>query len=361
MNILNDNTIIPSYLGVQDVGISSGNDDMLTNYVLRYGEIRAVNYPGDDNNYTGNQIEYTVEVQHRDGGGISASTLYRGVTVNNLFGGIADRVEMTYRTDTQKSQDGIGNGSKVLVLCISGDQAKAVILGGVSTRAEKSKNEGHNLFFEFNGSQFTVNKDGEAQFLHRGATDADGNVKDELKDFSDSLVKFDKDGNITVKTPNGKQLFELNNKTGTAEIQAENKISVHTGGEVTLHSDQTFSIESQNDSIKMNAGQGVKVGLATDKWVKGTTYRMAEGTMNKTLAGSMSSAATILATSSATLITAAGMNAIPMVGGILALPGLMAVAGQLAALGGIFGAMSGAINGFEAGSETFLSQKNTTD
>lgn len=367
-----DGTIIPSYLGVASMGSNATSDAaLLTNYVLRYGEIKTRRLPTDPNSISKTQIEYDVEVVHREDLGANSIVLYRGVTVSNLFGGFADRLDYTFRVDTLDSKDGVGNGSKVLLLCVSGDQSKAVILGGVrdtKLQPQKSEDEGHNLFFEFNGAQFTVNNDGEVQFLHRGKTEVDGTVTDSLQEYTGSLVHFDKSGNIIISGPDGKQFFKLYNVnpddsslTGSIQVQADNKLIVNTNGTTELVSNDTFDIKSKNSSIKMNAQQGVLVGSATDKWIKGTTYRTAEGTLNKTLASSYQSAAAIAATASAGLITAAGMNAIPLVGGILALPGFTAVASQLAALGAIFGVMGGAINAFEGGAETYLSTKNYTD
>lgn len=369
---LADGTIIPSFLGVTDIGRSGGSDAaLLTNYVLRYGEVRGVVYPTSANSISKTQIEYEVEIVHRTGLGPSSTVLYRGVTISNLFGGFADRLEYTLRPDTSNSKDGIGTGSKVLLLCVSGDQSKAIILGGVrDQKLQKAKDklkQGHNLFFEFNGAQFTVNDEGETQFLHRGPTDAKGAIKDQYEDYSGSLVRFDKRGNIIVSGPGGEQFAKLvhqntddSSQDNSIQIQADKLLKVHVAGQTELSSDGNTFIESNNAGIQMNAPDGVSVGAATDSWVKGTTYRLAEGAMNQTLGTTMGSAASLFATASATLMTAAGLNAIPMVGGILAMPAFILLAGQLAGLGGMMGTMSGAINAMEANGDQYLS-KNKTD
>lgn len=367
---LSDGTIVPSYLGTSRMGDNGSSDAaLLANYVLRYGEVKAISYPGDSNHQHESQIEYIVEIVHREGLGPNSTVLYRGVTTSSLFGGFADRLDYTLRADANKSPDGIGVGSKVLVLCISGDQSKGIILGGIrDVKLHQTKDaKGHNLFFEFNGAQFTVNNEGEAQFLHRGPTNADGSVKDSYADYSDALVRFDKTGNITVSGPGGEQFIKLvkqNNQDhaqdGSVQMQADKLLKVHVAGQMELSSDGNTFIESNNAGIQMNAPDGVFVGSATDSWVKGTTYRLAEGAMNQTLSKSFTAAASLCATMSATLMAAAGLNAIPMVGGILAMPAFIALAGQLGGLGGLMGAMGGAIDAMESQGDKYLS-KNKTD
>lgn len=370
MTMLSDGTVIPSYLGVEQRGSNRGSDDILTNYTLRYGEVRSIVYPDNAASYSKKFVEYVVEVQHRDGGGVTASTLYRGVTVMNTLGGAADRTEMTLRPTANQGPDGVGEGSKVLLLCISGDQQKAVIIGGVQQNAGTS--QGHHYFFEFNGAQFTVNSEGEAQFLHKGPTDPDGSVQDQYADYTGSIVRFDKTGNISVQDPNGQYIKLTNVNTdnpdqdGTIEIQAENWLRLKSATSIEIISQASVYIQAtgQNGqgSVSIEARDGVDMGTpATDYLVKGDTYRQAEGIMNGTVSNTFQSAAALMATSTATLTAAAGLNAIPMVGGILALPGFLALAGQLAALGSMFGVMGAAVNAFEGGSAGYLSTKNRTD
>lgn len=368
---LADGTIIPSFLGVQGIGQSGGSDAaLLTNYVLRYGEVRGIVYPSSPNSLSKTQVEYDVEIVHRSGTGPSSTVLYRGVTVSNLFGGFADRFEYTLRPDKARSKDGIGNGAKVLLLCVSGDQSKAIILGGVrDQKLQKTKDkakDGHNLFFEFNGAQFSVNADGEATFLHRGPTRTDGTVDPDFEDFGGANVRFDKYGTIVISGPGGEQFVKFvghnpdnADDDNTIQMQADRKLQLHVAGQAEYSSTGNTFIES-DQAIQMNATDGVFVGAATDFWMKGSTYRLAEGAMNQVLGPGFNSAASIAATASASLIAAAGLNAIPMVGGILAMPVLIAVAGQLAGLSSVLGGMGAAVTAFEAQDQTFLS-KNKTD
>lgn len=370
---LADGTVIPSFLGVTGIGHSGGADAaLLTNYVLRYGEVRGIVYPTSSNSLSKTQIEYDVEIVHRSGLGPSSTVLYRGVTISNLFGGFADRLEYTLRPDTSNSKDGIGTGSKVLLLCVSGDQSKAIILGGVrDQKLQKNKDsakQGHNLFFEFNGAQFTVNDEGETQFLHKGPTGTNGKTKDQYEDYAGSLVRFDKRGNITVSGPGGEQFLKLVNQNtddssqdNSIQVQADKLLKVHVAGQAEYSSTGNTFIDSDDGGITLTAKDGVFVGTASDYWVKGTTYRLAEGSMNQTVATNLTSAASLTATASGTLMTAAGLNAIPMVGGILAMPAFIALAGQLAALGVLLGTMGGAINAFEAYGDKYLSDKNKAD
>jgi len=359
--------VIPSYLGIKNMGSSEGADDLLTNYALRYGEVRSIIYPDSEVSISNKEIEYEVEVQHRDGIGVSTSTIYRGVTVSNLFGGVADKLEMTFRADNKKSKDGFGNGSKVLLLCLSGDQSRAIILGGISSPTQKAtKDNGHHLTFEFNGARFLVNNEGEVRFQHRGPTDASGAVLEQYEDYSGGFVSFDKRGNITISQTGGEQYIKLTNRnpdlpdqTQTLEIQGNEKLQARAK-QIEITSTGNMFLESEGEAIQMTADRGVFVGAATDNWIKGTTYRLAESACNQTLSSQFQACAAILSTSSVTLTATAGLNAIPLVGGLLALPGFLALAAQLAALGGSMAAMGAAIQTMEGRAPEYLS-RNWTD
>jgi hypothetical protein len=369
MITLGDGTVIPSYLGIESRGEGHGSEDNLLNHVLRYGEVKDIVYPGDKRNHSGNQIEYEVEVKHRDGVGIETTTVYRGVTANNLFGGAADRVETTYRPASQSDKEtGNGNGSKVLLLCVSGDIQKPVIIGGLSNPSQKAtKAEGHHYTFEFNGAQFKVNSEGEVEFQHRGPTNADGSVKEQYEDYSGANVRVDKRGNITISGPGGEQFLTFTKqkenapeRNQTVELQGDKKLQARAE-QVEVTASNNLFLESENEAIQMNAQRGVFVGLATDQWVKGSTYRLAEGALNQTTSTAMSTAAGTMNSAAVSLGVAAGLNAIPSVGGLLAMPVLMAVAAQLAAVGTTLGTISAALTAMEQNAASYLSDKNWTD
>lgn len=98
--ILDDNTVVPSFQGLQPRGAARDTGN-LNNLALRMGEVKDIVYSDDTRSITKKFTEYTVEVQHRDNRAAGTTTLYRGCLVSNLFGGAADSFRYTLRKDDQ--------------------------------------------------------------------------------------------------------------------------------------------------------------------------------------------------------------------------------------------------------------------
>jgi len=370
--MLDDGTCIPSYLGISSRGSSAGSTDMLNDYVLRMGEVKKVIYPNDPLSYGKTTVEYEIEIQYRDGNGIYNTSSYRGCTVSTLFGGIADRFHATFRPDNGSSNNSVGVGSKVITLCLSGDQQKAIILGGVedptNSRVESSA-AGHNLFFEFNGLRFTVDKDGQATVMFRGATKYDGTLDSGANANAEGTsVTFTKDGSVTVATPNSAQFVKLDHTKKTIEIQADTAWNAIVNGKTSFQSQNDLSILVSSGKVSVGASDrvyinsaGVSVGAATDAWLLGTTYRRSESQMHSQMMSTLSALAAAITTAATSLTIATPLNAIPVVGGVLAAPGLGAAAAALTTAGPLFATLSGYIAAFEATGPTYLSLKNLTD
>ena len=334
---------------------------------MRLGEIKALIYPDNNLSYNKNTVEYEVEIQYRDGDGTYVSSLYRGVTVNTLFGGVADRFHATYRPGT----DDHSIGSKVLILCLAGDQRKAIIMGGIedpaSTRKEE-KGSGHNLFFEFNGVKFTIDKDGEPELTFRGATRADGTLSDAaIPEAEGTRVKVTRDGNLTVATPGDAQFIRLNHANKKIEVLADTAWEVTVNGElrfgvgkdITISGSQKMWI-GMSDTVNIESA-GVRVGAATDKWLLASTYRDSESQMHNQMAGVLNSIQAGLAGAGSTLAAAGAALAVPVTGPATAGPMLATAGTALISLGAQFAALSGFIKTHEAKAGTFLSKKNWND
>ena len=364
MTTLNDNTEVPSYLSVEQRGSEAGSDDLLNNYVMRVGEIRDIIYPTDNRSIGKLSIEYEVEVQHRDGSGVATSTIYRGVTASTLFGSLADRLDVTYRKDSSSNNTGVGDGSKVLLLCLSGDQSKAIIIGGFDDRGKQATNNGHHLFFEFNGAQLMVDKEGQIDLVFKGATKADGSLADGADTTAEgSKLSFTKDGSILLQTNNSNrsQFIKLDHTAKTLDFEVAEAWNVDVDGRTDLKTGGTFFIESTGDAVQINSDRGTFIGSASDQFMLGTTYRQAEGIMNGINSKALSAASILAQTAGTSLQTAAPMNAVPMVGGILAMPSLIAASAALLALGQMFNTMSQGIDQFEGNASKFLSTRNWND
>lgn len=378
-NLLSDGTCIPSYLGVQSRGGAPGSTAMLNEYVLRIGEVKRIIYPKQDLHYGSKSIEYEVEIQHRDGNGGATTATFRGATVSTMFGGLADRFNATLRPDASKSGDGqqsnnetLGIGSKVLLLCPNGDQQKAIILGGIedqrSTRVDKSE-DGHHLFFEFNGIRFTIDKEGQGTLTFRGATKYDGTLTDEaVAEAEGTNLNFDKEGNVKVATKDDAQFIKINHKDKKIEILADKEWSVTVNDKMTVQVQNDINVSTSAGKMSLGAAgnvninsAGVLVGGATDAWVKGTTYRNAESQLHSQMVSTFSALSTALTTASVSLTTAVPLNAIPVIGGTLAAAPLAAAAVALQTTGPLMASLAGYLATFEAQGLTYLSLKNKTD
>lgn len=356
---MSDGTVIPSYLKAEDRAVDPHLYRNVNSLGFRVGEVKNVIYPGGTGN-SSNFVKYTVEVAYKDGTSPYSSTLYHNCIVSSLFGGFADRFTYTLRSDTNQNKNNnnsnVGVGSKVLLLCVNGNTNNAVILGGLpdikAGDIKESKEQGHNLFFEFNGCQFTVNNDGEVQLQFRGATKVDGKLTDTAVPGAEgTFVKVTKDGNLQISTPDENQFLTFNHKDKKIEILAQKEWNLTVKGSALIQTDEHVTIKST----------GVLVGDATDAWVKGTTYRTAEGISNKILSTQFKALSALMSTAGASILTAAPLNAIPIVGGILALPAFLSAGTTITSMGPMMTAMGAAIDTLEGGSTGYLSKKNFTD
>jgi phage gp45-like len=374
-NVLSDGTVIPSFLGTRSRGAHSGSTDMLNDYTLRLGEIKKIIYPNDPLSYGKKTVEYDIEVQYRENNGTYVTSYYRGATVSTVFGGVGDRFHATFREDASpaSSTSNVGTGSKVLCLCLAGDQQKAIILGGIedpnSTRVEDKK-DGHNLAFEFNGVKATINKDGEFQIRFAGPTDDKGVLLSTAKAAdSGALLKFTKDGSVIIATEDGndhKIVLDHQNK----------EISLTTTGDWKGTVDGTFDVKAK-DGFKFNSSKGgygigvkdtveiqsagVMVGQATDAWIKGTTYRQAESLMNKQVSSAFTMMATLCGVAGVALMAASVAIVPPIVGGAAAAVPLQAAAQALNQLALQFTQVGALLTSFESSASTYISTLNFGD
>jgi hypothetical protein len=338
-------------------------NENLNSVALRIGEVKTIIYPSDKLSISKNYVEYTVEVSQKNDGSALSSTLYHGCLAGQLFGGFADQLHYTLRQSqkqtTNKTDDSLGVGSKVLLLCINGVKSDAIIISGIpdglfldKDKAKHSSDKGHNLFFEFNGCQFAINKDGEMELKFRGATKHNGELTDgAVKEAEGSTISINKQGNIKVSTPDSNQFVNIDHQNKKIEIQAQTEWNCDIKGTVNIRADNNVFIKSS----------GVHVGGATDAWMLGTTYRNAETTQNTTLSSSLVSLASLSASAGVALTTASPLNAIPIVGGVAAASFFATAGAALTAAAPQFTAMSTAINLFEGKTATYLSKKNLTD
>jgi phage baseplate assembly protein gpV len=348
--------VIPSYLSTEDISEIDG-PSLFGNSYLRIGEVKEIIYPDDPRSLSKRIIEYNIRVQHQGDSGPATPTMYNNCALSNLFGGVADKFRYTLRqaTSLPQTDTGLGIGSKVLLLCINGDQTKSIILSGIreptSTERDDSS-DGHNLFFEFNGLKFQINDDGEATLVFRGKTNADGTLADSADvDAEGTSVNFNKDGNLEAATPDLQQFVRLNHKDKKIEVLADTEWNVEVNGKLVFKAGSEIQINGGSTATLAVPGNvsvssaGVKVGAATDAWVKGTTYRNAESLMNTQMASVFKSLS----------------ESLQKAGEQLALGNSPGAGALLVASGPMLATLANLIQQFEDMSSSYLSTKNSTD
>lgn len=368
--ILDDNSVIPSYLGIRDQGFDMDPGNM-TNLALRPGEVREIIYPDDKRSVTGRFTEYMVEVQESDGNGPGTSTRYANCIVSNLFGSFADILTFTLRADKVGDQEtGIGTGSKVLVLCVNGKTTQGVIIGGsrdtgTETQRVDKKDDGHNLKFAFNGIHVGINKDGELRVEYYGATDANGDLLSSAdSNASGSSLVFSKDGSVKVFTAAGDQFIHLDHKNKKIDIHANKEWNVTSDDTIDLTATGQMTLTAKTCSIDMDdrafiRTAGLYVGTASDATLLGETFRRNQGQMHTTMSSTLDSLGGLISTAATNLQVAATLLKIPVAGPALSSVPLQLAATALNGAGPMFNALSAAIKTFEAGN--YLSTKNKSD
>jgi hypothetical protein len=372
---LDDGTIVPSFMEVRERG-HEPTTQHFNNHCLRQGEIKKINYPKDKQRY----ITYDVSVQHADGNSPGATSRYVGCMVANLFGGKADSLKYTLRADDKKNtgQDTLGNGSKVLLLCINGNQNGALIIGGVRDgkidTANDKESDGHHLDFVFNGVSANINKDGEFKLQFLGRTKFDGKIDIEngaKEEASPTTLEITKDGSIEIYTKDRKQFFKFDHENKKATFQADESWNIQINGDwisnVEKKVDWTFGDTctiaiAKDTSINVSGGKlnlgasgdciikstGVKIGSAGEAFPMFSKYRQAESSLHQTLL-------TQFTQISLALIAMGPALAIPMGAG-----GAAAAAQCVLASTAIIQCVT-ALTQFEAKATTYLSTKNKND
>jgi len=245
--------VVPSFYGVQEIGLPENNGTLPNgNLRLRYGEVKREILPNDKDSFSGLYREYEVLVEHYEGG-LATHRMYHNCMVVNSLGGEGDKTSHSLRVSNQKGYE-LGNGSKVLLLCIEGNDARAVIIGGL--QQAKDNSTGIHAEWEFNGVNMQVYDDGSWAIINKGKTDNTGKRHtDADSDGAGTTVKVLANGDFVVSTGNGKNTLSINHKDGGLTIETTDDVTIKTTN-AKVQATQT-SVDST--SISLNGSQ-VSVG-----------------------------------------------------------------------------------------------------
>jgi len=358
--------VTPSYLESRFMGGTSRSPMQDETFQLLMGEVKEIIPASSPKSLSRKYLEYNVEVQYREAGGPTSLVTFSNCLLINSLAGVADKNHFTLRSDKRAPDVDQTNttGAKVLLLCIQGNAGQAFIIGGVREDAGGDKAD-HHYFFEFNGAQATINKDGELQIRYRGATKVDGKLADSANaDAEGSTVIFNKDGGIKLYTKDEKQFIFLNHKDKKLEILADEewnvkvnkKLIFEAGDDISVTGKKACSIEIKDNITVLSSG--VLVGAATDYWLLANAYRAGETAMMQKLSGLLKTIQSQMQTAGASLAAAAGANSSS--GSSAVTPFNMAAA-ALNACGPLFAQMADAVDTFESGADSYLSKKNKND
>jgi hypothetical protein len=326
--------IIPSFLSLKSTP-QYDDGGAFDNWALRFGEVQKIIYPDEEASRSKKFVEYNVFVQHRQAN-TGTGTIYYNCMLNNAFGGIADRCQYMLRAPDKPSvateKNGLGLGSKVLILCLNGEQNNAYIVGGKRDPDhnddfdKKAKDLGHFYYWTFNGITMYVDKDGQFLLEYGGKREIDGKRSDDVDEGNTkTALKLLKDGNASLADKDAKTGLYID----------------HGNGEFLISRDKKF-----------------KLGDATDKMLLGESFRQNHKQMHgklkqmfSTLKDLLQQAGTQLNT---TVSTAPGAP----------IPTVQAAGALLISASQVAGQISQAIDSFETAGEnknSYLSDKNFSD
>lgn len=333
--ILPDGNTGPGFLRVMD-DPPPLRRQYTTDFALRVGTIVRQYAPTDDQNITRATWEYDVEAVITDGVGQPTLITYPHCIMASMFGSVGDyfayapRISEKQQTaDDKPDFEGRLQGALVCLLAPNGNSAQAAVIIGAAQHpgAPAAAPEFQNplLRFEYNGLFVEINSDGDLGVIRKGATKIDGKPVKDNDDGKNAEIRLNKEGAVTLKTGDGKQRLHLD----------------LASGKVVVDADQGVDINVTQGKLKTACAQGVELGGAAEKLIKGTTYQTAE----KAFLSQLGTAVNQLLGGFGTMAGATD-------------PAVIAAAPQLAAAAG---AMTAAIETFKLQLENVLSVKNTTE
>lgn len=251
MSTLENGAVLPHGLLSDNAGaMMEGFNKSYKNFPLRVGVVTASYPTSDSRNRSKLTTEYDVIVIEQNAD-VGATTIqYRNCMSAEGLGSIADYFEKALRFQKKKTTKGDStntkgqNGAIVLLLCLDGMSDKGIIVGALTHPDRKTnlKDQGPLLTGEYNGVNITVNTDGSATFIFKGATDNDGNIID--KSQGPTTVKVEKDGSYQVDHKTIKQRFD---KGGDASLTADGNISNTTKKDFNITADGNMNFKATKD------------------------------------------------------------------------------------------------------------------
>jgi hypothetical protein len=229
---------------------SSAFNQAYKNLSLKAGTVIKRYEKDDKDNVKKMAPEYDVLVLEQNENSGIVPIMYKHCMKIDAFGSIADFMDFKYRPQTKqdsKSQTDPTkqDGAMVILLCINGQSESGLIVGGIqhpkrSLNLDKAK--GLHLEGEYNGLNWSVDKDGALKIQFKSATDSLG--KPSNKDAGGSIFSMEKDGSIEVSDVYEKIRLDKTKKT----------ISTFSRSDTTLESNARILLKAK-DNIDQNTSK----------------------------------------------------------------------------------------------------------
>ena len=231
------------------------------NNSLRLGLVLEIVEEDDEKNASKLGPEYNVMTIEQDGDNGSNTAIYKNCINIDAFGGVADFFQFKHRAskDPKKAKKKGSlkeeTGSIVLLLCLDGNSEKAVILKSVHNPKKNkvlTKDKGHHMEGEFNGVNWSVDKDGAMTVVFKSATEDDGTPKDEKA--GGTSWKIEKDGSFELSDGNEEKI-RVDKTTKKIDVSAGDDVSIVTKKNMNITADESMNITLKKDLIAMAEGK----------------------------------------------------------------------------------------------------------
>lgn len=238
--ILPSGSVLPAGLFDKDSDHFSSHDHNYKNFGIKAGIVINCYTADDKKNLSKSVPEYDVAVIEQNENASQNVITYQNCPAAELFGGLGDFFEFTYRNQTKADKKGqektfnLQNGSQVLIACLNGSSEKAIIIGALKHPKRKSKltkASGHSMYGEFNGLSTSIDKDGAFKILFKGSTNTDGKANNEK--VGGSYLTIEKDGSIQLSDGN-KEFIRLDKTKKTLFLNSEKDMSLNTDSNLNL-------------------------------------------------------------------------------------------------------------------------------
>jgi hypothetical protein len=264
---------------------------------MKVGTIIAAYSPSDKGNFSQSVWEYDVAAMTSRGMESATTTIYRNCHMQSYFGGIADKCLWTPNVQVNE-KDASGNptakitspGTTVLIECVQGITFYGVIVGAVQPEGAGPETEDFGdgsggmvptYAWQYNGVRVDINKDGEVTITRKGPTKPDGSFVNgpsstppadgftttnttSNDSAANASIFFDKDGNVTAQTGDGKNIITLDVKNGKISITADKEIDIKAGSKVVIDCGEIDLTANPADAVALAQKQLTEIQKITN-------------------------------------------------------------------------------------------------